>query len=299
MDRFTALNVFRQVVELDSFAAAARHLGLSPAAVSKNINELEAHLAARLLNRTTRRLSLTEAGSRYYEQIVRVLDDLQDADSSLGPLQEQPSGTLRVSAPMSFTLVRLAELVPRFLERYPELSLDLQLDDRRVDLVKEGFDLALRGSDRLEDSSLVARHLMTFDHVLCGAPAYFQRNGVPADPEELRRHECVSFTLSGHAAEWSFQRGGETRRVPVRGRYRVNSSLALCAALRGGHGISLVPELYVREDLARGTLQAVLGDWQMVQTQIYAIYPSRRHLQAKVRAFVDFLLQELGGDCVG
>lgn len=264
MDRFTALNVFRQVVELDSFAAAARHLGLSPAAVSKNINELEAHLAARLLNRTTRRLSLTEAGSRYYEQIVRVLDDLQDADSSLGPLQEQPSGTLRVSAPMSFTLVRLAELVPRFLERYPELSLDLQLDDRRVDLVKEGFDLALRGSDRLEDSSLVARHLMTFDHVLCGSPAYFQGNGVPADPEELRRHECVSFTLSGHAAEWSFQRGGETRRVPVRGRYRVNSSLALCAALRGGHGISLVPELYVREDLAQGKLQAVLGDWQMV-----------------------------------
>lgn len=294
MDRFTALNVFRQVVELGSFAAAARRMELSPAAVSKNVNELEAHLAARLLNRTTRRLSLTEAGRRYYEQIVRVLDDLQEADSSLGPLQEQPSGTLRVSAPMSFTLVRLAELMPRFLARYPALSLDLQLEDRRVDLIKDGFDLALRGSDHLEDSSLVARPLTAFEHVLCGAPEYFRRHGLPVDPDELRRHECVQFTLSGHASEWSFQRGGETRRVPVRGRYRVNSSLALCAALRAGHGISLVPELYVREDLAQGRLQAVLGDWQTVQTQIYAVYPSRRHLQAKVRAFVDFLLEELG-----
>ena len=299
MDRFTALNVFRQVVELGSFAAAARHFSLSPAAVSKNVNELEAHLAARLLNRTTRRLSLTEAGSRYYEQIVRVLDDLQAADHSLGPLQEQPSGTLRVSAPMSFTLVRLAELVPRFLERYPQLSLDLQLEDRRVDLVKDGFDLALRGSDRLEDTSLVARQLMRLDHVLCGSPAYFQRHGRPVDPDELRRHECVQFTLSGHATEWSFQRGSETRRVPVRGRYRVNSSLALCTALRGGYGLSLVPELYVREDLAAGRLQTVLDDWQMVQTQIYAVYPSRRHLQAKVRAFMEFLLQELGGDTAG
>lgn len=293
MDRFTALNVFRQVVELGSFAAAARQMGLSPAAVSKNINELEAHLAARLLNRTTRRLSLTEAGSRYYEQVAQVLDDLQAADHSLGPLQEQPIGTLRVSAPMSFTLVRLAELVPRFLERYPQLSLDLQLEDRRVDLIKEGFDLALRGSDRLEDSSLVARHLTSFEHVLCGSPEYFQRHGVPVEPNDLRRFECVRFTLSGHAAEWRFQRGSETQRVAVRGRFRVNSSLALCAALRGGHGVSLVPELYVREDLAQGRLQAVLGDWQTVRTQIYAVYPSRHHLQAKVRAFVDFLLQEL------
>lgn len=296
MDRFTALNVFRQVVELGSFASAARQLGLSPAAVSKNINELEAHLAARLLNRTTRRLSLTEAGSRYYEQVARVLDDLSEADQSLGPLQQQPSGTLRVSAPMSFTLVRLAELVPRFLGRYPQLSLDLQLEDRRVDLIKDGFDLALRGSDRLEDSSLVARQLTTLNHVLCGSPEYFRRHGVPSEPDDLCRLECVQFTLSGHATEWVFQRGEETRRIAVHGRYRVNSSLALCTALRGGHGVSLVPELYVREDLAAGRLQAVLKEWQMVQTQLYAIYPTRRYLQPKVRAFVDFLVQELGRD---
>lgn len=294
MDRLTALAVFRQVVERGSFAAAARHLKLSAAAVSKNIGELEAHLAVRLLNRTTRSMSLTEAGQRYYEQVSRILDDLQQADSSLGELQATPSGTLRVSAPMSFSLVCLADAIPRFLARYPELTLDLQLDDRRVDMIAEGFDLAVRGSDRLEDSSLVARPLLTLRHVLCAAPQYLRRHGTPQVPEDLQALECVQFSLSGHAREWVFQRGEQVRRLDVCGRYSVNSSLALCAALRAGHGISLVPEIYVRDDLAQGRLQPLLEDWQMMQTQLYAIYPSRRQLQAKVRVFIDFLLEELG-----
>ncbi|HIQ43678.1 LysR family transcriptional regulator [Ectopseudomonas khazarica] len=294
MDRLTALAVFRQVVERGSFAAAARHLKLSAAAVSKNIGELEAHLAVRLLNRTTRSMSLTEAGQRYYEQVARILDDLQQADSSLGELQATPSGTLRVSAPMSFSLVCLADAIPRFLARYPELTLDLQLDDRRVDMIAEGFDLAVRGSDRLEDSSLVARPLLTLRHVLCAAPQYLRRHGTPQVPEDLQALECVQFSLSGHAREWVFQRGEQVRRLEVCGRYSVNSSLALCAALRAGHGISLVPEIYVRDDLAQGRLQPLLEDWQMMQTQLYAIYPSRRQLQAKVRVFIDFLLEELG-----
>ncbi|MFY1054169.1 LysR family transcriptional regulator [Ectopseudomonas khazarica] len=294
MDRLTALAVFRQVVERGSFAAAARYLKLSAAAVSKNIGELEAHLAVRLLNRTTRSMSLTEAGQRYYEQVARILDDLQQADSSLGELQATPSGTLRVSAPMSFSLVCLADAIPRFLARYPELTLDLQLDDRRVDMIAEGFDLAVRGSDRLEDSSLVARPLLTLRHVLCAAPQYLRRHGTPQVPEDLQALECVQFSLSGHAREWVFQRGEQVRRLEVCGRYSVNSSLALCAALRAGHGISLVPEIYVRDDLAQGRLQPLLEDWQMMQTQLYAIYPSRRQLQAKVRVFIDFLLEELG-----
>lgn len=294
MDRLTALAVFRQVVERGSFAAAARYLKLSAAAVSKNIGELEAHLAVRLLNRTTRSMSLTEAGQRYYEQVARILDDLQQADSSLGELQATPSGTLRVSAPMSFSLVCLADAIPRFLARYPELTLDLQLDDRRVDMIAEGFDLAVRGSDRLEDSSLVARPLLTLRHVLCAAPQNLRRHGTPQVPEDLQALECVQFSLSGHAREWVFQRGEQVRRLEVCGRYSVNSSLALCAALRAGHGISLVPEIYVRDDLAQGRLQPLLEDWQMMQTQLYAIYPSRRQLQAKVRVFIDFLLEELG-----
>ena len=160
-------------------------------------------------------MSLTEAGTRYYEQVARILDELREAEQSLGPLQSAPTGTLRVSAPMSFTLTRLSAAIPAFLARHPDLSLDLNLEDRRVDIVKEGYDLAIRGTDRLEDSSLVARRLMTLEHVLCAAPAYLARHGEPASPADLRGHECVQFTLSGHADEWTFQRAGQTQRVPV------------------------------------------------------------------------------------
>lgn len=297
MDHLTALRVFREVVERNSFAAAARRLCLSPAAVSKNIGELEAHLSTRLLNRTTRRLSLTEAGQQYYTQIAQILDDLDEADRALGPMQSEPTGTLRVSAPMSLTLTQLADAIPQFLCRYPQLSLDLRLDDRRVDLVKEGFDVAIRGSDKLEDSSLVARKLMSMTHVLCGAPAYFSRHGMPDSPEALRQHECVQFSLSGHAKLWSFRKGGTQGDVqvdvPIDGRYKVTSSLAVREALLAGFGISLIPLIYVREDIERGRLVTALEDWSTVETHVYAVYPSRRYLNSKVRAFVDFLVETL------
>lgn len=302
VDHLTALRVFREVVERNSFAAAARRLCLSPAAVSKNIGELEAHLSTRLLNRTTRRLSLTEAGQQYYTQIAQILDDLDEADRALGPMQSEPTGTLRVSAPMSLTLTQLADAIPQFLCRYPQLSLDLRLDDRRVDLVKEGFDVAIRGTDKLEDSSLVARKLMSMTHVLCGAPAYFARHGVPDSPEALRQHECVQFSLSGHARLWSFRKaggrgdveGGVQVDVPIDGRYKVTSSLAVREALRAGFGISLIPLIYVREDIEAGRLVTVLNEWTAVETHVYAVYPSRRYLNSKVRAFVDFLIETLG-----
>ncbi|MBN8938355.1 MAG: LysR family transcriptional regulator [Rhizobiales bacterium] len=293
MDHLTALTVFRQVVERGSFAEASRRLGLSPAAVSKNISELEAHLAARLLHRTTRRMSLTEAGSLYYAQVARILDDLAEADRSLGPLQDVPSGTLRVSAPVTLTLMGLSAAVPRFLDRHPDLALDLNLEDRRIDIVKEGYDLAIRGSDKLEDSSLIARKLMTLHHVVCASPGYFERFGVPAEPADLQRHNCVKFTLSGHVDEWEFRRDDRVVRVPVAGRYRVSSSLAVRDALRAGVGLSLIPKLYVREDLEQGRLRSVLDDWSPVETRVYAVYPSRRFVDAKLRAFLDFLVDEL------
>jgi len=292
MDQLTALRVFRQVVERGSFADAARHMRLSPAAISKNIGELEAHLNVRLLNRTTRRMSLTEAGTRYFEQVARILDDLAEADHSLGPLQQMPHGLLRVSAPMTFTLTRLSRAIVGFLARYPDLTLDLQLEDRRVDIVKEGFDLAIRGTDRLEDSSLIARKLMSLRHVVCGSPAYFEHAGHPRTPEDLRSHNCLQFTLSGHASEWDFTREGRTVRVPVRGRYKVTSSLAVRDALLAGFGLSLIPRLYVEDDIAQGRLATVLDDWTPVETSVYAVYPSRQYVLPKVRAFVDFLVEE-------
>ncbi|HYD65397.1 LysR family transcriptional regulator [Azospirillum sp.] len=295
MDRLTALGVFRKVVELGSFAEASRHLRLSPAAVSKNIGELEAHLNVRLLNRTTRRMSLTDAGARYYEQIARALDDLAEADRSLGPLQHVPAGLLRVTAPMTMTLTLLSSEIPAFLDRHPGLSLDLNLDDRRVDIVREGYDLAIRGSDSLEDSSLIARKLMTVRNVVCGSPAYFERRGVPAEPPELARHGCIQFSLSGHANEWTFRNGDRTVRVPIDGRYKVTSSLAVRDALLAGFGLSLIPWPYVRADVEQGRLRTVLDDWAAVETSLYAVYPSRRHLDAKTRAFLDFVGEVLGG----
>ena len=295
MDRYTALQVFRHVAEGGSFAAAGRRLGLSPAAVSKNVAQLEAHAGARLIQRTTRRMALTEAGRTYLAHVVRALDALADADHALCPTRTTASGLLRVSAPMSVGLMRLSRLVPAFLARHPALSLDLHLDDRRVDLVRDGFDLAIRASDRLDDSTLVARRLAALRHVLCAAPGYLARHGAPATPADLAAHPLVRFSLSGHADTWTFTRAGRTERVPVAGRYAVTSSLAVRDALLAGFGISLVPALYVEDDLAAGRLQPVLADWHTVATELYAVYPSRQHLAPKVRAFVDFAIEAFGG----
>ncbi len=298
MDRFTALRVFRAVVDCGSFAAAARDLGLSNAAVSKNIGELEAHIGARLLTRTTRSMSLTEAGTIYYERVGRVLDDLAEADTALGPMQQVPKGLLRVSAPMTLTLTCLSSAMPKFLSRYPEIYVDLQMDDRRVNIIEEGFDLAIRGSDNLEDSTLIARKLMSLPHVVCGAPAYFERAGIPNSPDDLKDHSCIQFTLSGHVSEWEFRQSDRSIRVPIDGRYKVTSSLAVRDALRAGFGLSLIPWLYVRMDIEQGRLRSVLNDWSTVETSVYAVYPSRRYVVAKLRAFLDFLVEELGSDSI-
>ncbi len=292
MDRYTALQVFRHVAELNSFAGAGRRLGLSPAAISKNIAELEAHVGARLINRTTRRMALTEEGRIYLEYVVRGLDVLSDADQALSPIKTGPSGSLRVSAPMTVTLTRLSAAFPRFLSRYPEITLDLHLDDRRVDLIGEGFDLAIRGSDNLEDSSLIARKLAVMSHVLCAAPSYFEVHGKPMKPADLKSHNCVRFSLSGHANTWEFSKDGRTERVAVNARYSVTSSLAVRDALREGFGLSLMPYPYVENDLKEGRLQSALDAWSTVDTTLYAVYPSRQHLAPKIRVFLDFLLDE-------
>jgi len=294
MDRFTALQVFRHVAELNGFAEAGRRLGLSPAAISKNIAELEAHVGARLINRTTRRMALTEEGRIYLEHVVRGLDAISEADEALSPLRKEPSGTLRVSAPMTVTLTRLSAALPRFMTRYPQISLDLHLDDRRVDLIREGFDLAIRGSDSLEDSSLIARKLAVMPHVLCAAPSYFEAHGRPRVPADLRAHACVRFSLSGHADAWEFRKDGRTERVPVNARYSVSSSLAVRDALRSGFGLSLIPKPYVEKDLREGRLQCALEDWRSVETTLYAVYPSRQHLAPKIQAFLTFLAEEFG-----
>lgn len=292
MDRLIALQVFHRVAERGSFAEAGRSLGLSPAAISKNIAELEAHVGARLIHRTTRRMALTEEGRLYLEHVTRALDALADADRALCPIKAAPSGLLKVSAPMTFTLTQISSAIPGFLERYPELQLDLHLDDRRVDIVREGFDLAIRGSDRLEDSSLIARPLTAISHVLCAAPGYFEKHGRPRTPADLKGLDSIRFSLSGHSDVWEFEQDGRMERIAVNARYSVSSSLAVRDALRAGFGISLIPRPYVEEDLRTGRLQAALEDWSTVKTTLYAVYPSRQHMAPKLRALLDFLVTQ-------
>lgn len=292
MDRLTALQVFRTVAELGSFAQASRKLGLSPAAISKNVAELEKHVGTRLIHRTTRRMSLTEAGRTYLEHVVRGLDALAEADREIDSGNGNPTGLLRVSAPFTVGLTRLSAAIPAFLARYPDLKLDFHLDDRRVDIVKDGYDLVIRGSDTLEDSSMVARKLTVMQHVLCAAPAYFQARGKPATPQDLRSHECIRFSLSGHADVWEFHKGQQRVAIPVNARYSVTSSLAIRDALRAGFGISLIPYPYVADDLKRGILEPVLADWNTVETTLYAIFPTRQLLAPKIRVFLDFVIDE-------
>jgi DNA-binding transcriptional LysR family regulator len=293
MDRYIALKVFRHVAELNSFVEAGRRLGLSSAAVSKNIAELESQLGTRLINRTTRRMVLTEEGRIYLEHVTRGLDILAEADGALLSIKTAPTGTLRVTAPMTVVLTRLSAAIPAFLSRYPGLKLDLHLDDRRVDLVKEGFDLAIRGSDNLEDSSLVARKLTVMQHVLCAAPRYFEEHGKPRAPADLKKaHNCIRFSLSGHPDVWEFSRDGHTERIAIDARYSVTSSLAVRDALRAGFGLSLVPLPYVESDLKEGRLQPALEDWRTVETTLYAVYPSRQHVAPKIRTLLDFLAEE-------
>lgn len=297
MDKLTALSVFRRVVDLGSFAAAAEDLNLSPAAVSKHVAALEASLGVRLLQRTTRRLSLTEVGRLYHAGGARILDDLSDLDAQVRRDRALPCGTLRVNAPMAYGLTHLAPLLPEFLARYPEIRLDLVMSDRFVDLLEEGFDLGLRIRSGPPDSSLVGRSLARIDRVVCAAPSYFEQRGVPRRPEDLKDHDCLIYTLATNPGQWRFNDpaapGGRVD-LPVTGRLSVNNSMVAVPMLIAGLGIAQIPVFMVEDALASGALVTALDAFQPPPHDLYALYPSARHLSVKVRVFVDYLADKLG-----
>lgn len=293
MDSLTDIAVFVQVVDSGSFTAAAERLNLSKSVVSKYVTRLEGRLGSRLLNRTTRRLSLTESGRVFYNRSQRGLQELEEAEAEVSRLQSAPRGTLRLNAPMSFGVLHIAPALPAFLASYPELSVDMNLDDRKVDLVEEGFDLAVRISE-LPDSSLVARRLGPCRHVVCAAPNYLQQHGIPHTPDDLRKHNIITYQYQESANEWHFLASdGEPVSVPVSGSVQMNNSLALREALLEEVGIMRTPTFVVGPDIRAGKLQAVLSDYQTSEISIYIVYPQRRHLSPKVRAFVDFMVDRI------
>src|SRR5471032_2204327 len=273
MDRIAAMKVFIRVAEAGSFVRAAEQLGLSTTATSRQVAELEEHLGARLLNRTTRSLSLTDAGRAYFERCEAILSDVEDAEALVGLQALNPSGVLRISAPIAFGAERLGALLAGFRARYPQLVVDITLADRMVDLVEEGIDLALRIATEL-DFSLVARRLTTVRIVLCAAPAYLVHRGTPRIPKDLVQHACLLYTNTARSNEWIFDGPTGRETVAVNGGWRANSGDLLRVAALEGEGIVCQPSFLVGEDLHQGRLVPLLPDYHLPDFTMYAVYPS-------------------------
>ena len=292
MNKITALNVFRRVVELGTFKAAADDLHLSQAAVSKNINELEDYLGIALINRTTRRMSVTESGLAYYSQICSVLDALESADQSVMASSFTPKGRLRISAPMSYGLIKVNPLICEFRRRYPDISTEVILSDTYVDLIDKGIDVAIRGGGALHDSSMRSRLICTVRRVLCASPDYLIRTTPVLHPHKLRELDCLVYSLSSSPRKWFFSKGKESASVELMpANYSVNNGIALRQAAVSGLGVILIPEDFVREELETGELIEVMPDWVPDSHSLYAVYPYHKEQSQKVRLFIDFIME--------
>jgi DNA-binding transcriptional LysR family regulator len=294
MENLTDIAVFVRVVVRGSFTLAADDLELSRAAVSKYVSRLEERLGARLLHRTTRRLSLTEAGAALFEASRGAIERIEEAEAAVARLQSEPRGRLRVSAPMSFGILHLGPAIAEFARRHPAVSLELTFDDRFVNLVEEGVDVAIR-IGALTDSSLVARKLSCTRLVVCAAPSYLAERGEPEMPEDLASHNCLLYTYLASANVWRF-RAPDGREVPVAvgGNLRVNNGIVEAEAAVAGMGILMSPSFYVGGLLRAGKLKRILTRYQLPELGIHGVYPQRTHVPPKVRAFVDFLARRFG-----
>lgn len=289
MDRLQAMLAFRAVADTGSFSTAARRLGRSKAVVSRLVADLESHLGARLLNRTTRRVSLTELGRAYHARCVQLLADLDELESLARDAQAVPRGRLRLAGPHSFGELFLVPALHAFGAQYPAIEIDLTLTDRFVDLVEDRYDLAIRIAE-LPDSTLVARRLADMRLVVCAAPDYLARHGAPRQPADLVRHACIVDTNLQQPANWPFEVAGQRTSVRVAGRYAVNSARAACDLALAGDGIALTPDFVADTHLAAGRLTRLLADFATAPRGIWAVYPHRRHLALRLRVLIDFLV---------
>lgn len=294
MDIVAGMRVFVAVVDAGGFAAAASRLAMSRAMVSKHVARLEDHLGARLLNRTTRRLSLTESGTAFHERSTQILADIAEAEQIAGRTTVQPRGLLRLTLPLSFGLHCFGPLVADYAARHPQVRLDLSLSDRRVDLVEEGFDLAIR-IGRLPESGLIARRLGTERSIVVASPSYLEQHGVPQAPADLARHVCLAYSLARSGEEWRLLGPRGLEQVRCAGPIKADNGDILRLAALHGAGLIFQPRFIVDEDVRAGRLLRVLPEYASEELGIYAVYPSRRHLSAKVRSFIDFLAQRWDG----
>ncbi len=296
MNDLTGMAIFARVAEAKSFSLAARRLNLSKSVVSKHVAKLEQYLGARLLNRTTRSLSLTEIGAAFYEHCARIVEEVEKAELIVGGFSSAPRGVIKINASVEFGTVHVAPALPVFLAKYPEVSIDMTLSDRFVDLAEEGYDVAIRTAWRDElGPNLIARELAPVHRKACATPDYFERHGTPQVPSDLINHNCLIYTRGGANGEWwRFEGPDGEISVPVSGNLRMNDNEALWRAVLGGVGVALLPTFLIGEDLQRGALQATLTDYTAVERSVYAVYLPSRNLSPKVRAFIDFLIARFG-----
>ena len=293
MDRLNSMSLFVAVVNSGSFSAAADKLDLSRAQVSKAVAQLEAHLGSRLLNRTTRRISLTDIGRIYYERCTGILQEINELEDMAGDQAGRLRGRLHLSAPTSFGIAHLNPLITEFVQRHPEVQISLSLTDRLVNVVEEGFDLVIRIAE-LEDSSLIARKIAPCKRVFCASPEYLQQHGTPKVPQDLAIHPCLMYSNELKPDTWILQGPGGTESVRVNGPVCADNGDILKSAAVASLGVTLLPTFIVGDALKAGQLRQVLADYCPPEIAIYAVFPSRRYLSAKVRAFVDFLAQAFG-----
>jgi len=292
MDRLGAMEMFVRIVETGSFSAVARELGTTQPTISKQLTGLEKQLKTRLLNRSTRSLSLTEAGTAYYERCKRIIDDVQEAEGALGRLQSSLTGMLHVNSSISLGQIYLTPLILQFQKQYPELMVELSLNDRYIDLVEEGVDVAVR-IGRLSDSSLVARRLGSTRRQLVATPAYLALRGTPRTPEDLVNHNCLLYAYLSTGNEWTFKGPDGEIRVRVNGNFKANNGHAIREAVMANAGIAIAPDWLIHDKVERGELVALLPEFATSPLEINAVYPSARHVSAKVRSFIEFLQKEV------
>lgn len=285
--------MFRRVVEAKSFSAVARETGLSQPTISKHISALEKHLEVKLLTRSTRQITVTEAGKKYYRHCLRILDELSEAEASVGKQQSELAGTLRINVPVSFGRRTMLPILWSFMEQYPEINLDIMLDDHYVDLVKEGIDLAIRVGP-LFDSSLVARKLGCYQRVAVASQSYLNEYGEPQAIEELKQHSCIVFSLLTTVNNWQFYKNGELKKIQVKGRVTTTSPDAMLEAAIEGFGIAVAPTWLVQESIDNGSLKVILNNYTPTAMELNAIYPERQYVPAKVHALIDHIRSKIG-----
>jgi DNA-binding transcriptional LysR family regulator len=294
MDRMTSMAAFVKVVDVGGFAAAARKLDMSPSMVTTHVRALEERLGVRLLNRSTRRISLTEVGQAYYERCLTILADIDDAENVAQALQSTPRGTLRLNASIAVPPF-LAPSIAEFTALYPDVSISMTMTDRMVDLVEEGFDLAIR-TFATPDSSLIIRRIATYRLLVCGSPDYFARRGTPQQPSDLVNHNCLIYAYAPKGSEWSFDGPDGVQKIPVSGNMHSNSANALRLAAVHGQGLVILPSFLLVDEIKSGRLVPALMQFMQAEYPISAIYPHRHHLSAKVRSFLDLLVAHFRGN---